>query len=110
MPKRSRPILQVCVLALVAACSSKNPDALNAVNLDDNYAASEANFAENVDAAAAAPAAPPVAQSSANEAVSSSQENIDAAVNSLRDVEAEDNEVQQAEDQFNRENDDSDQN
>jgi hypothetical protein len=110
MPKRLGPALSVLALILLNACNSKNPDALNPSDVDENYAANEANYAENVDSGAANVTARAGADSQASEAGNSAQANIDAAVNSLRDLEAKDNEVQQAEDEFNRENDDSDQN
>jgi len=106
MPSRVRPILAALALTFLAACSSRNPDALNAANVDENYAVTEANFAENVDAAAApAPARPPVAESAANEAENSSQANIDAAVNTLREADAEKNEYCQAQKETTGESD-----
>ena len=95
MPSRVRPILAALALTFLAACSSRNPDALNAANVD-----------ENVDAAAApAPPKPPVAESSANEAENSSQANIDAAVNTLREADAEKNEYCQAQKETTGESD-----
>ena len=101
MPNRLCLALPVAALMLLAACNSRNPDALNAANVDENYA-NEANYAENVDAASADASPAAAGKPSANQAETNAQANIDAAVNSLRDLEAEDNEVQQAENQFTR--------
>ena len=79
-------------LAGLAACSSKNPDALNAANVEENYGVSESNFAENVDAAAANAPAPSIAEPPSNEAENSSKANIDAAVNLFRQADEDQNE------------------
>lgn len=107
MPRHVSVIL-VMATSLLAACSSNNPDALNAANVDENLAFGDANntanYAENAEANASAPA-----QAAANAPANEFQANVDSAVNSLRDLEADDNEVQQAEDEFNRDNQDPDQ-
>ena len=66
-------------LLILAGCSSKNPDALNAANLDENFAVAESNAGVVPDngstaASVATPVEPP-----ANEATNSAQANIDAA-------------------------------
>ena len=105
---RSRAsVIVLASMMLVAACSSKNPDALNAANLDENYATGGANLAENVDAAAgnaAAPAAPAGAPP-ANEAANSFQANVDAAVNTLKQAEANQNEYCEAQQEATGESD-----
>jgi hypothetical protein len=43
-------ISPLLALVLVAACSSRNPDALTGMNLDENLAVMDANASANVDA------------------------------------------------------------
>ena len=90
---------------LIAACSSRNPDALVSANVELNQPAAEANAELNdlsTQTASAAPA--PVA----NAPASKSDPQVDDTVNKLKSMDAEDNEVSAAEDQFNRENEEQD--
>jgi hypothetical protein len=110
MPSNVRAILStsfVLVMLLgLAACNSKNPDALNAAQVDENYAANESNFAENVDAAVAANvSAPAVAQQAENAAESNSEMNVDQAVNILHQADNDMNEYCEAQEEATGESD-----
>jgi len=94
----------VLAMALSAGCSSKNPDALTAANVDENLAMSngeEAMNAESTDrnAAVAAQNSPQAAKPQ-----NSSDAAVDNAVKGLESTDADDNFVQQQEDQFNQDN------
>jgi hypothetical protein len=96
----------ILTLAALAGCSSKNPDALNAAQVDENYAGGESNFAENVDAAAAANVpAPAVAQQAVNAAEGGSEMNVDQAVNILHEADNDMNEYCQAQEEATGESD-----
>jgi len=110
MPSNVRAILSTSfvfvMLSALAACNSKNPDALNAAKADENYPASESNFAENVEATAAGNvAAPAVAQQAANAAENSSEMNVDQAVNILHQADNDMNEYCQAQEEATGESD-----
>jgi hypothetical protein len=97
--------LALIALLLPAACSSRNPDALVGANVELNQPAAEANAElneTNTETASAGPA--PAPQAAANEV----DPRVEEAVNGLKSVEADDNYASEAEDQFNRENDDRD--
>ena len=92
-------------LLILAGCSSKNPDALNAANLDENFAVAESNAVVVPDngstaATVATPVEPP-----ANEATNNAQANIDAAVNALREADADMNEYCEAQKEATGESD-----
>ena len=110
MPSNVRAILStsfvLVMLSALAACNSKNPDALNAAKADENYPANESNFAENVEATAAGNvAAPAVAQQAANAVENSSEMNVDQAVNILHQADNDMNEYCQAQEEATGESD-----
>lgn len=104
--------------ATLAACSAKNPDALTAANLDENLAAMDSNGTVNAEGNAAvasgnAGSNAVVAGSAApagKEAASTTDANVDAAVNGLREIAAQENEYCDTEMQAAGEADDCDDN
>lgn len=98
----SRASVAALGVLLLSGCSSKNPDALNAANVDENYAVEDANATESAtdNAPVAAPAALP-----AKAATNSSEANVDAAVNTLRQAEEDQNEYCEAQKEATGESD-----
>lgn len=101
-------------LALLTGCNSNNPDALNGANLDVNPAVADANAMANGDSNAdlagveESTVVASAEEPAGNEVTNTAQANIDAAVNSLREIDAEQNAVDEAEGEFNGDDDDSD--
>ena len=104
--------------ASLAGCSSKNPDALTSANLDENLAVMDSNETVNDESNATAASVAPdssagvaaTGEPAGNEAAIAAQANIDAAVNSLRQADADENEYCDAEMQATGENEDCDDN
>lgn len=104
MPGRVSAIALAALL--LAACNSKNPDALNAASVEENYAVTDSNLAENVDAGSSTEnGAAPAGAGPATEAVNSSHANVDAAVNMLKEAEADQNEYCDAQQEATGESD-----
>ena len=103
----SPAVLALLTLPLLAACSSKNPDALTTVNIDqppaDENLAEDSDGTVNADSNAAMARFP---QAAGNGATGSAQANIDAAVNSLHEDDAEENSAHDAEADATGEDDD----
>ena len=88
---------------LLAGCSSKNPDALTAANVDENLAMtnSESNAAGNVQAADRNAAGSVNAGQAPSVRDSGSDSDVDNAANLLKSTDADDKVIDQEEAHFN---------
>lgn len=91
-------------MAFTTGCSSKNPDALTAANVDENLAMSNGEGAMNAESADRNAAVAAQNSPSAAKPQNAGDAAVDNAVKGLESTDADDNFVQQQEDQFNQDN------
>jgi hypothetical protein len=96
----------IVVLALLSACGSTNPDALNDTDIDQNPAGADTNVTMNGEVNEEPAAVVDAPELAAPAPANTDQANIDAAVNSHREVDAEQNALDEAEGEFTSEEDD----